>query len=341
MKLRLRGRALPLSPPTEGWKPGEMDLRRREVIAVEKSTKSQNWVQLAQVLSVLVALSSTLVALLSVRQSNEAAQSAAQASVQQTAENQLTSAVSSLNTGNSTVRTTQMLLIQRDINEIISLPLSTSEERADARSDYVTAIQALSVYISGYTAPPRTKSFGLGYGSLSIFHLAEDVTYALNTLTEIVAAGSVKGHLAPIPYEEVPPIINLSNRMLAGILWPSINIGSVIIFLSGSDLRGAVMQYTEWNAESNLSHSYLQCADLADADFRDADLAGADLRGANVQGADFRGANLTGAKLKSLYGVASWPQGTRESTLPVKEWNKAACLRDSNLWDNQPTKAGG
>jgi hypothetical protein len=145
MKLGRRGRALPLSPPTEGWKPGEMDLRKREVIAAERSTKSQIWVQLAQVLSVVVALSSTLVALLSVRQNDEASQSAAQASVQQAAENQLTSAISSLNTGNSTVRITQMLLIQRDITEIISLPLSTSGERADALSDYATAIQALSV----------------------------------------------------------------------------------------------------------------------------------------------------------------------------------------------------
>jgi hypothetical protein len=233
-----------------------------------------------------------------------------------------------------------MLLIQRDINEIISLPLSTSEERADALSDYVTAIQALSVYISGYTTPPHTSSLGLGYGSLSTFDLADDVTYAFNTMIEIVAAGSTKSQLDPIVGEEIPPVINLTNRMLDGLPWPPVNIGSVIIYLSGSDLRGAFMEDTGWNEESNLSHSYLQCADLAGADFQGADLAYADLRGANVQGADFRGANLTGARLTSLYGVASWSQGTRESTLPVKEWNTAACLRDGNFWDNQPTKAG-
>jgi uncharacterized protein YjbI with pentapeptide repeats len=160
-------------------------------------------------------------------------------------------------------------------------------------------------------------------------------------LIEIVAAGSVKSQLVPIPYKEVPPVINLTNRMLSGIVWTLINLGSVIVFLSGSDLRGAFMVDTAWNETSNLSDSYLQCANLAGADFQDADLAGADLRGANVQGADFLGANLTGAKLTSLYGHASWPQGTRDiSSLPVKEWNPTVCLRDSNFWDNQPTKAG-
>jgi hypothetical protein len=143
MKIRRRGRSLPLSPPTEGWKSGELDLRRREVAAAENNTRSQKWIQLAQVLSVVVALSSTLVALFAARQSNEAAQSAAQASAQQTAESQLASAISSLDVGNSSVRITQMLLIKRDITGIMSsLPFSTSKENQDAYSDYTTTLQA-------------------------------------------------------------------------------------------------------------------------------------------------------------------------------------------------------
>lgn len=334
MKFRRRRRSLPLSPPTEGWKPGELDLRRREVAAAERTTRSQKWVQLAQVLSVVVALSSTVVALVAARQSNEATQSAAQLSAQQAAESQLTSAIGSLDVGSSSVRITQMLLIERDVTGIMSLPFSTNEEEQDAYSDYTTSLQALTVYLDSHT-PARTSSFGPGYGTPPASGLPGDLSYAANTLHDLIDMGNAQNISSTL--HATPPIVNLSRVTLFNELLPGTNLSWVISDLTGADLRGAILEFSSFSLTSNLEFSYLQCADLQGADFRGADLAYADLRGADVDNANFSGANLTGARLTSLYGHATWPKGTRNIITLPGQFNQAACLRNSKFWDNQPT----
>jgi hypothetical protein len=335
MKVRRRGRSLPPSPPTEGWKPGELELRRREVAIAERTTRSQKWVQLAQVLSVVVALFSTLVALLSARQSNQATQAAAQASRQQTAESQLTSAISSLGVGNSTARTARILLIERDIRGIMSLPLSSSGESQDAYSDFETTFGALSVYISSYTGA-NTLTFGRGYGIPSR-GVPLDITYAADALHQLLSMGSRVREVAST-LNTGQPAIDLSNDELIGQPWVGVDFSWIFAYMVGIDLRGADLATSHWSQHADLSHSYLQCADLEGADFRGANLTYADLRGANVQGADFRGAHIAGARTTALYGNAKWPPGAQDiTTLPINEWNQGECLRNVSYWDNRPT----
>lgn len=134
-----------------------------------------------------------------------------------------------------------------------------------------------------------------------------------------------------------PPVVDLSDDELFGQPWSSINFGWISAHLAGIDLRGADLVASRWSNESDLSHSYLQCADLEDADFQGAYLNYADLRGANVQGADFRGAHLMGAKIAQLYGIAKWSSQPRGITIhPVQAWDQGSRLQDSSYWDGYP-----
>lgn len=132
------------------------------------------------------------------------------------------------------------------------------------------------------------------------------------------------------------PAIDLAHDELIGQPWYSINFGWLWAFMEDVDLRGANLEKSQWSKRSDLSHSYLQCADLQGAVFRGANLAYADLRGANVQGANFRGAKIKGMKLTHLYGIAKWPRWRHITTQAVKKWNVGTCLRNRNFWDNQP-----
>lgn len=139
-------------PAVDGWKPDELNLRRREVTAAEKNTKAQKWIQSAQGFSVVVALASTIVALYAAPESASAANSAAQISEQQTDEAQLASAISSFDAGNSSTRATRLVLAARDMQQILSLPPSAEQGQRDALGDYSTLLDALSIYLRSHGA---------------------------------------------------------------------------------------------------------------------------------------------------------------------------------------------
>lgn len=334
MRVRRRrpGSTPPLvTPPRDAWKPGELDLRRREVAATEKTTRSQNWIQLAQVLAVLAALASTVVALYAARQSAAATESATESSTQQANETQLSTAISSLDTGDLFARTTKMLLIQRYVRGIMSLPLSTSEARQNAYGDYTTAFNTFSLYIKTHSPSP-SPTFGPGYGIPSETPL--DIIYAADSLAQLTSMGPKVAALHAGP----SLFLNLTNAELYGLNLPELDIsGFPFVFLHGVDLRTADLENARLEA-ADLSGAYLQCANLSGADLSGANLSGADLRGASVEGADFTGALMIGAKLGDMFGAAI---GLPRDLVPAKSYDQTECARNKKFWDNAPPPGGG
>jgi hypothetical protein len=298
-------------PAADGWKPGELDLREREVAATEKNMKRQKWLQLVQSASVIAALASTAVALYTVQQNSAAANAAAQSTAQQADEAQLTSAINSLDQGDSSARATRLILAARDVQRILSLPPSTDQARRDAYDDFTTLIEALSIYLKTHGAK-STHTFGPGHGVPPPVRI--DVTLAASDIQRLFSEEpeikSLNRYLVPA--------IDLSGDELAGIALPSADLSWVSAYFADIDLRGADL------AGSNLSHvdlqgASLQCANLTDVDFSHTDLRSADLRGAIVEGADFRGAVLGNANLSPLYGKANGihPGLSITSSIPV------------------------
>jgi len=316
-----------LARAIDTWKPGELALRSREVEAAEKTTRSQTLIQLAQVLAVVVALASTLVALYTAQQNSEASKAAAETSVQQANEAQLSSAISTLDAGKLFARTTKMLLIQRYIRAIMSQPLSTPEAKQGAYSDYTMAFNTFSLYIRTHSPRPGPK-FGPGYGIPSETPL--DLIYAADGLSQLTSMGlKVKALQVRGAF-----FADISGAELYGMNLPELDVsGFTAFYLRRVDLRTANLVNARFLG-ADLSGAYLQCANLSGADLRGANLAGADLRGASVQGANFTGALTTGAKLEDMFGAA---KGLPRNLVRARSYNPTKCAKNRSFWDNVPS----
>ena len=327
---RFRQRRADVGPggtPPEPWKLDELNLRRREVTAAETAAKSQGWVQLVQAFSVVVALASTVIAVIVARQSAAATNAAAEISIEQSYEGQLSSAISAMGTGGVSARVTNMLLIQRAVQGIMSLPLSTNEARQSARNDYTTTLSVLSFYIHNHT-PSTNRTFGPGYGIPPSGQIPSDVAYAGGVIGRLLSIASRVTALSS--GFSIQPALDLSNAELYGQSWPDVNFSQVNAYMPRTDLRGAYLVNSRWN-NVYLAGSYLQCADLRGADLSGANLVGADLRGANVQNANFRGAFLNGANLGHLYGSAIGLPVSHSASHGIP--NTDSCLHNETFWD--------
>ena len=320
--------------PSEPWKPDELNLRRREVAAAEAGAKSQVWIQLVQALSVVVALASTVVALITARQSAAATNAATEISTEQSAEGQLASAISAISTGSISARITSMLLVQRDIQGIISLQLSTNGARQNAYNDYTTVLSVYSVYIHNYT-PSASDTFGPGYGIPASNQIPLDITYAASEMRQLLlmaykAIALYSGSNTLYSRSSSRPVLDLSNGELYGQSWPEVDFSRVFTYMPRADLRGAYLVNSKLE-NAYLAGSYLQCADLRGADLRGANLIGADLRGADVQGAIFLGASLKRANLGQLYGSAIGLPASHNVSRSIPD--TTACLHNQAFWD--------
>jgi hypothetical protein len=236
-------------------------------------------------------------------------------------------------------RVAGLQLLERNVSARFAIAAETGESAANVFGDYTTALEILSGYLNSHSGSlltgkgngKRAAPFGRGYG---IPPVPLDIVYAADQIKLML---DMKGDVAALNAGR--PAIDLSDDELYGQPWTGVNFRWIKAYLVGIDLRGAYLESSQWGRRSDLSHSYLQCADLRGADFRGADLTYADLRGANVQGADFRGAKIRGTTFGQIYGVARWSRRVRRiTTLPVSEWNQATCLQDNTIWD-KPTSA--
>ena len=288
-----------------------------------------------------------------------------QSTLRQSEDNQLSTAITALGSGNMAERIAGLQLLEQNASSRIAIASKTGEPPADVFTNYQTALRIFSGYLRSQgqdflngTRTTAAAPFGRGYGvpappglPIDINYAGDQVKYLLTLQNKVTALNSGQ------------PVIDLSHDELFKQSWPGINFGWITPFMPGIDLRGSNLESAHWANKSDLTNSYLQCADLkgaqlpradlGNADLRGADLQGAvfrkanlsnaDLRGANVQGANFSHAGLHGVKASYVYGVATWlrpPRGMR--VLPVAQWenNRDSCLANRAFWDNLPAAPG-
>jgi hypothetical protein len=293
-------------------------------------------VQWAQVVASIASAVAVIVAIWVATQGQVTVDRNATATLQQTEDSQLSTAITAIGSGNTSEEIAGLLLLARNTSNRFALMGETRETPANVSGDYTTALQILSGFLSSQgqayltSSPSISATFGRGYGlppspgiPLEMIYAADQVKFLLSSsfAASVTALGA-----GP------PPALDLSNDELDGQPWQGINFAWIHAYLAGIDLRGADLGESTWSAHSDLSGAYLQCADLTGADFRGANLRDANLSGADVQGADFAGADLEGAILTSMHGVATWPQNMTAATLPADDWNQSSCLEDKSFW---------
>jgi hypothetical protein len=265
------------------------------------------------------------------------------ASLQQSEDSQLSTAITAIGSDNTAEEIAGLLLLARNTSSRFTLMGDTKESPEDVFDDYTTALQILSGYLSSRSetylagAGPAAQagaSFGPGFGYPPPDGFPLDITYAADQVRFLLSK-DMAGRVTALNAGK-HPAIDLSGDELIGQPWSGINFGWMSAYLAGIDLRGADLADSQWSAGSDLAGSYLQCADLQGADFRGADLRHANLSGADVKGADFRGADLKGAVLKSLHGTARWSRPPKGITLTTDEQNPGMCLQDRSFWRKLP-----
>jgi hypothetical protein len=304
---------------------GKKDSRKGKT---ERSTIWASWAQVAgSVISAVAVIVAIVVGQAALRGSDRAAKL-------QSEDSQLSTALSAIGSGDAAARTAGLrLLADNTVNRVVHHS-EAGGNPAEVYNNYVNALVIFSSYIftqsRAFLASVTQGSFGYGYGRPP-FQYPPEILYAAAQLN-ILLAKNMQSEVTALQHG-IHPAIDLSNDELYGQYWSGINFGWVFAYLQGIDLRGADLRGSQWSSYSDLERSFLQCADLSDANFRGVDLRFADLNGAYVQGADFRGAALRGARIQEVYGTAKWSQKPAGMiVIPTYRWHPGACLTNSSFW---------
>jgi len=307
-----------------------------------KPVRHMTWPDRAQLIIAGTTVVALIVTIVVAWQGQQTVRHNSQITQRQSLDTQLSTAITSIGSSDTAEEVAGLLLLTQNTSSRLSLRGETGEPTTDVYSDYTTALQILSGYLSsrgqeflsGYS-DQASAPFGRGYGIPASPGIPLDIIYAANQI-RVLLASKVKTEVAGLGLRE-QPALDLANDELNGQSWYKIDFSWISAFLVGIDLRGADLASSQWSASSDLSHAYLQCTDLRGANFAGANLSFADLAGADVQGADFSGANLEGTLLAPVFGVATWSrQPTGLTALPAAQWDPSACLRNKHLWRNAP-----
>ena len=326
----------------------EFELRLQEVSAAVEATKAtvsaagmQRKTVRLQFIAVAAGLLASCAAAFAAYQAGAAVRASGQATTEQAADSQLSTAISAIGGSTPAERVAGMTLL--DLNAHSRIAAASNElSRQDAFGEYVTAVDVLVNYIrddetAGTASTPQASptaspvaspaaspaaSFGPGYGVPPGGQSEPfDVLYAAAELRDLLSMRIQVESLHPA--EGVG--VDLSGDELSGLSWADVQLGWVDAYLPKIDLRGANLSGSSW-AHADLAGAFLQCADLSGADFAGADLKDADLPGADVEGANFAGAHLHGAHLSNVFGRAA---GLRHE-LPVTSFDSDPLTCEAN-----------
>jgi uncharacterized protein YjbI with pentapeptide repeats len=303
--------------------------------------RSQVFAAWAQLGAMVAALSTAAVAFYVAHQGQITINRDAQAALQQSEEEQLSTAITALGSNSTSDRVAGLLLLARNAAGRFTLAAKTGEGRAQLWDDYTTALQTFSAYLSSQSSALLASAvvnqpgapFGRGYGT-ELAPSPIDLQYAVNQVEFLLGPRLQREVMSE---REGAPSLDLSNDELSGANFTGARFGWIHAYMPAIDLRGATLRFSDWSSKSDLSGAYLQCANLLHSDFGGANLSHADLSGADVEGADFTRADLRGATITYVYGIAKWPAEFGSVTvLPVREWNTKTCMADPGLWQNTP-----
>jgi hypothetical protein len=333
--------------PEDGWRPGERELREKEIAGQRRA-------QRVQAITAFAAFIAAMAAGFASWQAGQAVKIAQEGVRRQADETRLSTAVGSIGGNLSAERVAGFTLLRRHVIGMVDradVEDSGTAERRDALDLYKSSLDIFENYLKNPAsaasdegdraqAPPA----GLGFGHP---FRPSDSVYAANELNQLLDKSRA---LRRIGEGQVMPAIDLSTTQLYGQPWKEIDFS----WLAGNyafrvDLRGANLTYSQWGS-SSLPEAYLQCADLNQADFSGTNLEGADLRGANIAGADFTDANLEDAKLEGVFGLESAVGLDQDVGLALPpddklgdSYDRGACLDEEAYWDlpekKQPSRS--
>lgn len=324
---------------TGGWRPGERELREREVA-------SQRVGVMLHIAATLLALLASVTAVVVALQAVRAVAVAEEGIRRQTEKQRLSTVLESIGGESSAERAAGYALLRRHVEGLAIAATSaggTQQDRDEVLDLYAAAVDIFENYlhnpvvtVASATPQPSASPVpaGRGYGSPRV---PVDVVYVLNELEQLLKPEGPAGALAR--QDGQAPSIDLANTQLYKQSMQGLDVSWLRgKFLVGIDLRGTNLRNSIWG-EASLERAYLQCANLEGADFRGTRLQNADLRGANVAGADFIGAVLDGAKFEGVAGLqeavglaaASGYTPPEPSTL-ASAFSQADCLANQSYW---------
>ena len=347
--------------PNVDWRPGERELREREL-------KGQRRAHLAQAATAIAAFIAALAAAYASLQAGEAVKIAQDGIQRQVDETRLSTAVAAIGGELPAERVAGFTLLRRHSVGLVDRAAekdSTERERDDALSLYKTSLDILENYLKNPAIPiaiggdtngkalavpgdsksgndpvankgdtkKRAPLTGLGFGRPL---RPSDSVYAANELRELL---ELRRDIRRVGKGEDMPSIDLTRVQLYGQSWAGIDFSWLLgHYFHGIDLRGTTLSNSRWGG-SWLGGAYLQCADLSNANFVGTTLAEADLRGANLGGARFADADLEGADLKGVVGLekavgldqASGFDPPRAEELG-KTYDRTECLAKEAYW---------
>jgi Pentapeptide repeats (8 copies) len=310
-----------LTSPPDAWKPDEQELRKKEV-------RNQKWTGIAQAVASLATVGAVIVAVFVALQGQQSLKTATQYNLQQAQDNQFSTALTSLGSGDVTERIAGLVLLELNAADRLTPASSVVFGKPSAYNYYTTALEIYSGYLRSHgvgsqvmasasaspgaspsaSASAGTQPFGPGYGTPPAGAFTIDIQYAAD---EVVKMLELKNQVRAVSAK--PPNFDLSNDELYEVNFTGMDLSWVNAYMVGIDLRGAVLEQVTLNKLDDLEYSHLQCADLKSANLRGADLEDANLAGADLEGAHLQRANLTGADLQGAYVQGANFSGARHS----------------------------
>lgn len=293
MELRRRESA---NPPDD-WKPGEKELRIKEVA----TQRRMSWVQILVATAGLLASAAAIGAVLVAYKTVNVAQQGIQ---RQADENRLATAVTAIGGKTAAERVAGVTLLRRHVDERLAAAASTdpnSQDRRDAYGLYTNALVILANYLRGVP---------LTYKKPCPSPMPLDDQYAAKELKNLL---DMKATVLALKVGS-PPTLDLSSVELCSQHWVDIRFDWLAAaYLWRINLTGSNLANSHWG------HAYLVGAQL-----ECANLSGADLSQTTMTAANLRGANLYGTKLPKNIKSA---QLVGAISVPTSKWNPGPCLR--------------
>lgn len=340
----------------QGWKPEELQLKRREV----RYTRHSLWLHAVTAIATTIAATAAAFAAYFAGSAVNVAQTGID---RQTKEARFSAAVQALGGNQPAERVAGAIMLRRNVEDRLA-SAQNAHEQLDAFNLYLTTKDILENYLktpveSLSSTTPAAPPAVTASGQNPLVGEPEARPGRLFPSREhVYAAQQLAGLLTKANQDLVHRFNNTRNVSvdlayveLSGESWPEVDFSWLDgKYFYGIDLRDADLTGSKWgNAElsaasfqcSNLASgklsrarlqgAKLQHANLQNADLRSADLRGADLTGAYVDGARFDGAQLDGAATNGMIGASVGDGKLLKGNPKREEFDVKRCI--NNGWD--------
>ena len=288
--------------PANRWKPGERELRNREVAR-------QSYASIAQIVIAAVAIIGVFIAGLAALKAGDAVDIAKRGIQSNADENRLSTAIDGIGGADAAQRVAGLTLLRRLATQRLENATeagATDSDQRDARRLYHATVDILATFLKTTSASPEDLSVE-SRQPIDFVYAEADLKRWLENKDSYRQLAHGGGRFTTERRALEYPNVDLANAPLFGVAWSKIDFSWLgARNLPGVDFRRADLSNSTWGL-STLRGAHMQCvraegsqfrkshfdrADLSDAHFKSADLRGATFQGANLSRSDFTGAKL-------------------------------------------------